>query len=130
MTGPLTAPTGTRDRKPRVGARTHAHRQVVAAPVAAVEDDLRAPSARPEPAILIVLPPWARARDAQRRTHVTFETFGRGDVHAAATAGGLGRGAGGEHAQGQAERTGAAPRGKMGFSHSLGLFFPPAYGVS
>ena len=58
-----------------VGARADLDGQVVAAAVAAAEDDLGEP-ASPEPVSLIALPPCARDFDAQRRTQVTLATLG------------------------------------------------------
>ena len=76
MTGPVTAPTGTRTDSVVSELRAHGHRQVVAVPVAAVEDDLGGRGEAASRSSLIVLPPWARDFDAQRRMQVTLETFG------------------------------------------------------
>jgi hypothetical protein len=75
LIGPVVAPTGTRTLKPlserpRTRTETSSPRPKLPWKVTLAADESEVP------VILIVLPPCARAREAQRRTQVTFATFG------------------------------------------------------
>ena len=75
VSGPVIAPIGTRALirlSPPGRTRTARSSPLPKLPLKTTS----AAAARPEPVILRVLPPWARARDAQLRRQDTFVTFG------------------------------------------------------